>query len=76
LRPAIRCAAALRTSAVALILSLSALAGCASLARPATDHPVLDIYRATIPFFLILLATVLIIIYWPALSLVLISGGD
>ncbi len=37
------------------------------------DRPVLDVYRATIPFFLILLFTVLVITYWPALSLYLIS---
>lgn len=37
------------------------------------ERPVLEVYRATIPFFLILLATVLVITYWPALSLVLVS---
>ncbi len=37
------------------------------------DKPVMTLYRATIPFFLILLATVLIITYWPALSLVLLE---
>jgi TRAP-type C4-dicarboxylate transport system permease large subunit len=37
------------------------------------DRPVIDVYRATIPFFLILLFTVLVITYWPALSLYLIS---
>jgi TRAP-type mannitol/chloroaromatic compound transport system permease large subunit len=35
---------------------------------------VIEVYRATVPFFLILLATVLIITYWPALSLVWIDG--
>ena len=30
-------------------------------------RPVLEVYRATNPFFLILLATVLVIAYWPAL---------
>ncbi len=35
--------------------------------------PVMHIYRATIPFFLILLLTVLIITYWPALTLYLPS---
>jgi tripartite ATP-independent transporter DctM subunit len=39
------------------------------------ERPVIEVYRATIPFFLILLATVLVITYWPALSLVLIGGG-
>lgn len=33
--------------------------------------PVMQIYRATLPFFFILLLTVLIITYWPALSLAL-----
>lgn len=33
--------------------------------------PVMHIYRATLPFFFILLTTVLIITYWPALSLYL-----
>ncbi len=31
--------------------------------------PVMQLYRATLPFFFILLLTVLIITYWPALSL-------
>ncbi len=31
--------------------------------------PILTLYRATLPFFFILLAAVLIITYWPALSL-------
>jgi tripartite ATP-independent transporter DctM subunit len=33
--------------------------------------PVMQLYRATLPFFFILLITVLIITYWPALSLTL-----
>ncbi|MDJ0833636.1 MAG: TRAP transporter large permease subunit [Gammaproteobacteria bacterium] len=37
------------------------------------EKPVMDLYLATIPFFLILLLAVLIITYWPALSLVLIT---
>jgi len=37
------------------------------------ERPVLDVYRATVPFFVILLLTVLVITYWPALSLFLIS---
>jgi len=36
------------------------------------NRPITDIYKATIPFFLVLLAAVLIITYWPALSLTLI----
>jgi len=31
--------------------------------------PIMQLYRATLPFFIILLLTVLIITYWPALSL-------
>jgi len=38
------------------------------------EKPIMTLYRATIPFFLILLIAVLIITYWPALSLVLIKG--
>ena len=37
------------------------------------EKPVMTLYRATIPFFLILLVAVLIITYWPWLSLVLIQ---
>lgn len=36
------------------------------------DKPVLTLVRASVPFFLILLAAVLVITYWPALSLVLV----
>jgi tripartite ATP-independent transporter DctM subunit len=36
------------------------------------DRPIIQIYVATLPFLLILLASVLIITYWPALSLVLV----
>jgi C4-dicarboxylate transporter DctM subunit len=36
------------------------------------NKPITDIYKATIPFFFVLLAAVLIITYWPALSLALI----
>ena len=39
------------------------------------ERPVVEVYRATVPFFLILLATVLAITYWPALSLTLVRGG-
>ncbi len=35
--------------------------------------PVMQLYRATLPFFFLLLLTVLIITYWPALSLGLIG---
>jgi len=38
------------------------------------ERPVLEVYRATIPFFVILLLTVLVITYWPALSLFLVSS--
>ncbi len=38
------------------------------------ERPVVEVYRATVPFFLILLATVLVITYWPALSLALVGG--
>jgi tripartite ATP-independent transporter DctM subunit len=38
------------------------------------ERPVLEVYRATVPFFLILLATVLVITYWPALSLTLVAS--
>lgn len=37
------------------------------------QRPVMELYRATIPFFALLLATVLVITYWPALSLALIG---
>ncbi len=36
------------------------------------DRPIMLLYRATIPFLIILLASVLIITYWPWLSLVLV----
>lgn len=36
------------------------------------NRPITDIYQATIPFFLVLLIAVLIITYWPTLSLALI----
>ncbi len=39
------------------------------------EKPVLDLYRATLPFFFILLAAVLVITYWPTLSLVLLGPG-
>ncbi len=36
------------------------------------EKPVMLLYRATIPFFVVLLVAVLIITYWPALSLTLL----
>lgn len=36
------------------------------------NKPITDIYKATIPFFLVLLVAVLIITYWPSLSLTLV----
>jgi len=36
------------------------------------DRPIVDIYLATLPFFFCLLASVLIITYWPQLSLALL----
>jgi len=36
------------------------------------ERPIMQIYIATLPFLIILLAAVLIITYWPALSLVLV----
>lgn len=37
------------------------------------NRPITDIYHATIPFFLVLLVAVLIITYWPTLSLAFIK---
>ncbi len=37
------------------------------------NRPVMELYRATIPFFFILLLSVLIITYWPGLSLFLLD---
>jgi tripartite ATP-independent transporter DctM subunit len=37
------------------------------------ERPVTELYRATIPFMLVLLAAVLVITYWPDLSLMLIQ---
>lgn len=37
------------------------------------NRPVMELYRATIPFFVILLACVLVITYWADLSLVLLD---
>ena len=35
------------------------------------DRPIMQLYRATLPFLLLLLFTLLLITYWPALSLLL-----
>ncbi len=35
------------------------------------NKPVLELYRATLPYFFILFAAVLLITYWPAMSLML-----
>jgi TRAP-type C4-dicarboxylate transport system permease large subunit len=37
------------------------------------DKPIMELYRATIPFMFVLLAAVLIITYVPALSLVFLQ---
>ncbi len=37
------------------------------------EKPVMELYKASLPFFFILLAAVLIITYWPGLSLALID---
>ncbi len=37
------------------------------------ERSVLDVFRATLPFLVILLATVLVITYWPGLSLYLVA---
>lgn len=37
------------------------------------EKPVMELYRATLPFFFILLGAVLVITYWPDLSLVFID---
>jgi len=39
------------------------------------DRPVLEVYRATIPFFIILLISVLLITYVPAISLLLVPDA-
>ena len=36
------------------------------------DRPVTEIYRATLPWFLLLFGAVLVITYWPSLSLALL----
>lgn len=37
------------------------------------ERSIVDVFRATFPFFLLLLVTVVIIAYWPGLSLVLLN---
>ncbi|MEW6487513.1 MAG: TRAP transporter large permease subunit [Thermodesulfobacteriota bacterium] len=39
------------------------------------EKPVLELYRATLPFFFLLLAAILVLTYWPWLSLVLLGLG-
>jgi tripartite ATP-independent transporter DctM subunit len=39
------------------------------------DKPILNVYRATVPFFFILLLALIIITYWPWLSLAFIDGA-
>ncbi len=36
------------------------------------ERPIMDIYFATLPFFFWLLASVIVIIFWPTLSLALL----
>lgn len=38
------------------------------------DTPIMRVYAATFPFLLILMLSVILITYWPSLSLVLVSG--
>jgi C4-dicarboxylate transporter, DctM subunit len=38
------------------------------------ERPVLELYRASVPYILILLLALVIITYWPALSLLLLKG--
>ncbi len=38
--------------------------------------PIMQVYAATLPFLLILLVSVLVITYWPQLSLLLLGGAD
>ena len=37
------------------------------------ERSIADVFRATFPFFILLLVSVVIIAYWPALSLVLLN---
>jgi len=37
------------------------------------ERSIVEVFRATFPFFILLLITVVIIAYWPALSLVLLN---
>jgi TRAP-type C4-dicarboxylate transport system permease large subunit len=37
------------------------------------NKPIDELYRATVPFMIVLLAIMLVITYWPALSLVLLK---
>jgi TRAP-type C4-dicarboxylate transport system permease large subunit len=38
-------------------------------------RPIIDIYFSTLPFFVILLISVVLIAFWPQLSLWLLNGG-
>ncbi|MEQ9561350.1 MAG: TRAP transporter large permease subunit, partial [Woeseiaceae bacterium] len=38
------------------------------------DRPIMKVYSATFPFLMILLLSVLVITYWPTLSLLLLGG--
>jgi tripartite ATP-independent transporter DctM subunit len=40
------------------------------------DRPILEIYRATLPFLLVLLVTVLVVTFWPGLSLWLLDADQ
>jgi len=37
------------------------------------DQPIVAVYVSTIPFFLVMLASVLVIAFWPGLTLWLLS---
>lgn len=39
------------------------------------ERPVLDLYRASVPYILILLLALVVITYWPALSLAILGKG-
>jgi tripartite ATP-independent transporter DctM subunit len=40
------------------------------------NRPIMSVYSATFPFLVILMLSVLVITYWPALSLALLAGGN
>jgi C4-dicarboxylate transporter DctM subunit len=37
------------------------------------ERPIVELYRATVPFLIILLVTLALITYWPSLSLSLVT---